>query len=92
VPLNGVMAAIEQCRTAALGGHVERCPDCGHTQIAYNSCPKCQGAVAKQWLAAREADLLPVAYYHVVFTLPAPDRASPRGQQAQGVKAQGVTI
>jgi hypothetical protein len=54
-----------------------QCPDCGHTQIAYNSCrnrhcPKCQGAVAKQWLAAREADLLPVEYYHVVFTLPAP--------------------
>jgi hypothetical protein len=72
-----VMAAIEQCRTAALGGHVEYCPECGHTRIAYNSCrnrhcPKCQGAVAKQWLAAREADLLPVAYYHVVFTLPAP--------------------
>jgi hypothetical protein len=72
-----VMAAIEQCRTAALGGHVEQCPDCGHTQIAYNSCrnrhcPKCQGAVAKQWLAERQADLLPVEYYHVVFTLPAP--------------------
>jgi hypothetical protein len=70
-------AAIEQCRTAALGGHVERCPACGHTRIAYNSCrhrhcPKCQGAVAKQWLAAREADRLPVAYDHVVFTLPAP--------------------
>ena len=72
-----VMAAIEQCRTASLGGHVERCPECGHTRVAYNSCrnrhcPKCQGAVAKQWLAAREADLLPVEYYHVVFTLPAP--------------------
>jgi hypothetical protein len=72
-----VMSAIESCRTAALGGHVEQCPDCGHTQIAYNSCrnrhcPKCQGAVAKQWLAAREADLLPVEYYHLVFTLPAP--------------------
>jgi len=72
-----VMSAIEHCRTAALGGHVEQCPDCGHTQIAYNSCrnrhcPKCQGAVAKQWLAAREADLLPAEYYHVVFTLPAP--------------------
>ena len=72
-----VMAAIAQCRTAALGGHVEQCPDCGHTQIAYNSCrnrhcPKCQGAVAKQWLAERQADLLPVEYYHVVFTLPAP--------------------
>jgi hypothetical protein len=72
-----VMAAIERCRTAALGGHVARCEDCAHTVIAYNSCrnrhcPKCQGAAAKQWLAAREAELLPVAYYHVVFTLPAP--------------------
>ncbi len=71
------MSAIERCRTAALGGHVEQCPDCGHTQIAYNSCrnrhcPKCQGAVAKAWLAARKSDLLPVEYYHVVFTLPAP--------------------
>jgi hypothetical protein len=72
-----VMSAIEQCRTAALGGHVERCEDCGHIDIAYNSCrnrhcPKCQGANARQWLAARQADLLPVDYYHVVFTLPAP--------------------
>ena len=72
-----VMSAIEHCRTAKLGGHVEQCPECGHTQIAYNSCrdrhcPKCQGAVAKAWLTAREADLLPVEYYHVVFTLPAP--------------------
>jgi hypothetical protein len=71
------MSAIEHCRTAALGGHLMQCPDCGHAEIAYNSCrnrhcPKCQGAVAKQWLAAREADLLPVEYYHVVFTLPAP--------------------
>ena len=71
------MSAIENCRTVALGGHVARCEDCAHTQIAYNSCrnrhcPKCQGAAAKQWLAAREADLLPVPYYHVVFTLPAP--------------------
>jgi Putative transposase/Transposase zinc-binding domain len=72
-----VMAAIERCRTAALGGHVARCEDCAHTVIAYNSCrnrhcPKCQGAAARQWLAEREAELLPAPYYHVVFTLPAP--------------------
>ena len=74
-----VMSAIESCRTAALGGHVARCENetCAHSQISYNSCrnrhcPKCQGAAAKDWLAAREADLLPVPYYHVVFTLPAP--------------------
>src|SRR5579872_7112092 len=72
-----VMSAIERCRTAALGGHVARCEECQHTRIAYNSCrnrhcPKCQGAAAKQWLADREAELLAVAYYHVVFTLPAP--------------------
>src|ERR1051325_2562036 len=71
------MAAIERCRTAALGGHVARCEDCSYTAIAYNSCrnrhcPKCQGAAARQWLAEREAELLPVPYYHVVFTLPAP--------------------
>jgi hypothetical protein len=71
-----VMSAIERCRTAALGGHVARCADCAFTTIAYNSCrnrhcPKCQGAAAKEWLAAREAELLPVPYYHVVFTLPA---------------------
>src|SRR4051794_1806369 len=71
------MSAIERCRTAALGGHVARCADCAYTPIAYNSCrnrhcPKCQGAAAKEWLADREADLLPVPYYHVVFTLPAP--------------------
>jgi Transposase zinc-binding domain len=72
-----VMSAIERCRTAALGGHVARCEDCAHTVIAYNSCrnrhcPKCQGAAAKEWLAEREAELLPVGYFHVVFTLPAP--------------------
>jgi hypothetical protein len=72
-----VMSAIERCRTAALGGHVARCEDCAHTQIVYNSCrnrhcPKCQGAAARAWLADREAELLPVPYYHVVFTLPAP--------------------
>lgn len=71
-----VMTAIENCRTAAMGGHVEACEDCGHWRIAYNSCrnrhcPKCQGAAARDWLAAREADLLPVGYFHVVFTLPA---------------------
>jgi hypothetical protein len=72
-----VMSAIESCRTAALGGHVARCEDCAHTHIAYNSCrnrhcPKCQAIAAKEWLADREAELLPVPYYHVVFTLPAP--------------------
>jgi len=71
-----VMSAIEHCRTAALGGHVEACQDCGHWRIAYNSCrnrhcPKCQGAAARTWLAERETDLLPVGYFHVVFTLPA---------------------
>jgi hypothetical protein len=70
-----VMTAIENCRTAALGGHVEACEDCGRWRVAYNSCrnrhcPKCQGAAARDWLAAREADLLPVGYFHVVFTLP----------------------
>jgi hypothetical protein len=71
-----VMSAIEACRTAALGGHVERCQDCAHSSIAYNSCrnrhcPKCQWRAAAEWLAAREAELLPVPYFHVVFTLPA---------------------
>jgi hypothetical protein len=71
-----VMSAIERCRTAALGGHVARCEGCSHTLIAYNSCrnrhcPKCQGAAAKEWLAEREAELLPVPYFHVVYTLPA---------------------
>jgi hypothetical protein len=72
-----VMGAIEACRTAALGGHVERCADCGLTRQAYNSCrnrhcPKCQGLARAQWLADRQADLLPTQYFHVVFTLPAP--------------------
>jgi hypothetical protein len=72
-----VMSAIERCRTAALGGHVDRCEDCGHLQISYNSCgnrhcPKCQALAARQWLAERQADLLPVPYFHVVFSLPAP--------------------
>src|ERR1017187_7881672 len=73
-----VVTAIERCRTAALGGHVARCENekCAHTVIAYNSCrnrhcPKCQGVAAREWLAAREADLLPVGYFHVVYTLPA---------------------
>src|SRR5207253_4982782 len=70
-----VMSAIERCRTAALGGHVVRCEDCAYTTIAYNSCrnrhcPKCQGAAARAWLADRQAELLPVPYFHVVFTLP----------------------
>ncbi len=74
-----VMSAIERCRTAALGGHVARCENgaCGHTLIAYNSCrnrhcPKCQGAAARDWLEDRKAELLPVPYFHVVYTLPAP--------------------
>ena len=72
-----VMSAITQCRTAALGGHVLRCDGCGLDQVSYNSCrnrhcPKCQSSAAKRWLDARQADLLPVEYYHVVFTLPAP--------------------
>jgi hypothetical protein len=71
-----VMGAITACRTAALGGHVEQCDDCGTTRITYNSCrnrhcPKCQGLARLQWLAARQAELLPVPYFHVVFTLPA---------------------
>src|SRR3954471_4539688 len=72
-----VMGAIRACRTAALGGHVARCEACDHLAVAYNSCrnrhcPKCQGQVARAWLAERQADLLPLPYYHVVFTLPAP--------------------
>jgi hypothetical protein len=73
-----VMSAIERCRTAALGGHVARCENdaCGHTVIAFNSCrnrhcPKCQGSAAREWLAERQAELLPVPYFHVVYTLPA---------------------
>lgn len=72
-----VMSAIVACRTEALGGHMEACDVCGTTRVAYNSCrnrhcPKCQGPARAAWLAAREADLLPVPYFHVVFTLPAP--------------------
>jgi hypothetical protein len=69
------MRAIERCRTAALGGHVDACDDCGHHQISYNSCrnrfcPKCQGRARAEWVAAREADLLPISYFHIIFTLP----------------------
>jgi hypothetical protein len=71
------MGAIVACRTAELGGHVEACDNCGVARVAYNSCrnrhcPKCQGAARAQWLAARQAELLPVPYFHAVFTLPAP--------------------
>ena len=71
------MSAIETCRSAALGGHVLHYQRCNHQQIAYNSCrnrhcPKCQGSAAHRWLEARQGDLLPVEYYHLVFTLPAP--------------------
>jgi len=70
-----VMAAVEQCRTPALGGHVEQCGDCGLVRHTYNSCrnrhcPKCQGLARAEWLEARQAELLPVPYYHVVFILP----------------------
>src|SRR5213079_286950 len=70
-----VMSAIESCRTVALGGHVMRCEDCAHTQIAYNSCrnrhcPKCQGSQALAWMKQRNSELLDVPYFHVVFTLP----------------------
>jgi hypothetical protein len=70
-----VMSAIEACRTPALGGHVEQCDACGLIRCAYNSCrkrhcPKCQGLARAEWLEARQAELLPVPYYHVVFTLP----------------------
>ncbi len=71
-----VMSAVELCRTAALGGHLEACEDCSHSRVAYNSCrnrhcPKCQTTAREQWLADRQADLLPVPYFHVVFTMPA---------------------
>jgi hypothetical protein len=79
LPQMKVMTAIERCRTAALGGHVARCENaaCGHIVVAYNSCrnrhcPKCQGAAARDWLEERQAELLPVPYFHVVYTLPGP--------------------
>ena len=76
LPQLKVMSAIEACRTSALGGHVAACTKCDHQHIAYNSCrnrhcPKCQGAAAEDWMQARMEDLLPVEYFHVVFTLPA---------------------
>ena len=72
-----VMAAVEACRTPALGGHAEQCADCGFVRYAYNSCrdrhcPKCQGLARAEWLEARQAELLPAPYFHVVFTVPAP--------------------
>lgn len=77
LPLNQLkaMSSIEACRTSALGGHVDKCDECGHTRISYNSCrnrhcPKCQSLAREQWLENRKADLLSVAYFHVVFTLP----------------------
>ena len=93
-----VMSAIETFRTAALGGHVEACEDCGHTRIAYNSCrnrhcPKCQGAAAREWLAEREADLLPVGYFHVVFTVPAEIAAiAVEALRAAGLKTFSLRI
>jgi hypothetical protein len=79
-----VMGAIEACRTAVLGGHVEGCADCGLIRIAYNSCrnrhcPKCQSLARAEWLAERQAELLPVPYFHVVFTVPAHPLAAPIG-------------
>src|SRR5271154_4437790 len=84
-----IMGAITACRTAVLGGHVEQCDDCGATRIAYNSCrnrhcPKCQGLARAQWLAERQAELLPTQYFHVVFTMPAPLAAVPLQKQAGG--------
>jgi hypothetical protein len=82
------MIAIESCRTAALGGHLERCGDCGHQRVAYNSCrnrncPKCQGLARAQWLEDRQAELLDVPYFHVVFTVP---------QQIEVIAFQNQTI
>jgi hypothetical protein len=92
-----VMSAIERCRTAALGGHVMRCENdaCGHMEIAYNSCrnrhcPKCQAPAARQWMAARAVELLPVPYFHVVFTLPAPIGDQAAGFGSDSVEKVGV--
>ena len=88
-----VMSAIERCRTAALGGHVARCENekCAHTIIAYNSCrnrhcPKCQGAAARSWLAEREAELLPVPYFHVVFSLRGSNRRYSLPEQGRNLR------
>jgi len=82
------MFAIESCRTAALGGHVEACGDCGHQRVSYNSCrnkscPKCQGLARAQWLADRQAELLDVPYFHIVFTVP---------QQIEVIAFQNQTV
>ncbi|MFT7130755.1 MAG: hypothetical protein ACI89U_002882 [Gammaproteobacteria bacterium] len=96
-----VISAIECCRSAALGGHVLRCEKCKHLQIAYNSCrnrhcPKCQASAAKRWLEARQLELLPVDYYHVVFTLPAviADMAYQNKREVYGIlcKAAAETL
>jgi len=89
------MSAIEACRTAELGGHVERCEDCAHTRVAYNSCrnrhcPKCQWTAAQAWLEAREAELLPAPYFHVVFTLPAKIGAIAYHNKAKELQQRGV--
>lgn len=75
IQMHKVMNAIESCRTSALGGHVEKCDSCEYIRVFYNSCrnrhcPKCQGLAKEKWLLARERDLLPVSYYHIVFTIP----------------------
>jgi Transposase zinc-binding domain len=85
-----VMSAIETCRTARLGGHVEACAGCGRQRIARNRrrnrhCPKCRGAAARAWLAEREAELLPVGYFHVVFTVPADPPPSPYRTSSQSM-------
>ena len=91
-----VMSAIESCRTAALGGHVARCEDCAYTTIAYNSCrnrhcPKCQGAAAKQWLAERQADLLAVPYYHIVFCATASGSSTANAHSADPRKCCAIS-
>src|ERR1700723_2937176 len=85
-PHRKVLDAIVRCRTKALGGHLDQCVRCGHQAISFNSCrnrhcPKCQGNARARWLAARSAELLPVPYFHVVFTLPHEFRAHPPEQE-----------